>query len=131
MEKKTIIAALIGLILCFVIIPAITVGSADFLAVNTTYQTTILGCNATYIITIENVGDETDTFDLAVINIDNASLAVLSQYSITINKGQSADITLNVTDSNTEGPYYVNVTATSQTDALTDVVNTITAVVED
>jgi len=132
MDIKIKITILIGFVLCILVIPAITVGSADFMSVDAMYKTTTLGCNTTYLITIENIWDETDTYDLSVINNNNASLAVLSQYNITIEAGQNAIITLTFADNDTIGPYYINVNATSQTDVdKTDEIETITAVVED
>jgi len=123
---------LIGFVLCILGITSLSVGSAGFLTVDTIYQTTILGYNTTYQITIENIRDETDNYDLNVININNASLAVLSQYNITIEAGQHTNITLTVADNDTIGPYYINVNATSQSNPdLTDEIETITAVIED
>jgi len=106
-------------------------GNGDFLTVNTITQTTLLGSNATYLITIENIGDETDTFSLRVINMDNASIAVLNQTEIILDPGQSGDVILNVTDDLITGPYYVLVNVTSQTIGLTDEVETTTAVIEE
>lgn len=132
MDKKLKIIVLIGFVLCILVIPGITLGSTDFLTVDTMYHDTAIGYNATYLITIENIWDETDTYDLRIINIDNASLAVLSQYNITLEAGQHANITLTVADHDTIGPYYINVNATSQSNpGLTDEVETITAVIED
>jgi hypothetical protein len=120
-------------ILCAVAIPVIIgiVGTDDFLTVGAITRTTTLGNNASYQITIENIGDETDTFSLTAINADNASIAVLSQTEITIDSGQSGTAILNVTDDLVAGPYYVLVNATSQTIGLTDEVETTTAVVEE
>ncbi len=130
---KNIFALLCIGILCAVAIPVIIgiVGNDDFVTVNTITQTTFLGRNATYLITIENIGNETDTFSLTAINTDNASIAVLSQTEITIDSGQSGTAILNVTDDLVAGPYYVLVNATSQTIGLTDEVETTTAVVEE
>jgi uncharacterized membrane protein len=131
MDTKVKIAALIGLAFCVLMIPAITVGSGDFLAVNETYQIAALGCNATYLVTIGNAGDETDTYDLTLTNVDGAGLAVLSKYSVALDAGQSTNITLSVADSDTVGPYYVNVNVTSRNDSgVTDEIETVTAVVE-
>jgi len=132
MDTKVKIAALIGLAFCVLIIPASTVGSGDFLAVDETYQIVALGCNATYLVTVENAGDETDTYDLTLTNVDGAGLAVLSKYSVALDAGQSANITLSVADSDTVGPYYVNVNVTSRNDSgVTDEIETVTAVVEE
>ena len=116
-----------------VAIPAIIgeFASDDFLTVNTITQTTTLGSNATYLITIKNIGNETDTFNLSAINPDNASVASLSQSEITLDAGQSGTVILNVTDDLITGPYSVLVNATSQTTGLSEEVETITAVVEE
>ena len=51
---------------------------------------------------------------------------------MTLDPGASANVTLSVADSDTVGPYYVNVDATSQTDSgVTDEIETVTAVVEE
>jgi uncharacterized membrane protein len=120
-------------ILCAVAIPVIVgiVGNEDFLTVDAITRTTALGNNASYQVTIENIGDETDTFSLTAINMDNASIAVLSQTEILLDPGQSGNVVLNVTDDLVAGPYYVLVNATSQTIGLTGEVETTTAVVEE
>jgi len=107
------------------------IGQEDFIAVNTITQTTTLGSNATYLFTIKNTGNETDTFILTAINPDNASVASLSQSIITLDPGQSGTVILNVTDDLITGPYSVLVNATSQTTGLSEEVETITAVVEE
>ena len=118
---------------CAIAIPVIIAEFAtdDFVTVNTITQTTSLGNNAAYQITIKNIGDETDTFSLTTINADNASIAVLSQTEIILDPGQSENAILNVTDDLVIGPYYVLVNATSQATGMTDGVETITAVVEE
>ncbi len=118
---------------CTIAIPAIIAdfASNDFVTVNTITRTTTLGNNASYQITIENIGAETDTFSLIAINTDNASIAVLSQTELILDQGQSGDVVLNVTDDLVAGPYCVLVNATSQTIGLTDEVETVTAVVEE
>lgn len=135
MEKRTksILALTCIVIVCAIAIPAIIAEftSDDFLTVNTITQTTTLGKNASYQITIENSGTETDSFSLAAINTDNASIAVLSQTEMILDPGQSGTAILNVTDDLVAGPYYVLVNATSQTTGLTDEVETTTAAVED
>ena len=130
---KNIFALLCIGILCAVAIPVILgiVGDDDFLTVGAITRTTTLGNNASYQITIENIGDETDTFSLIAINTDNASIAVLSQTEMILDQGQSGNVVLNVTDDLIAGPYYVLVNATSQTIGLTDEVETTTAVVEE
>jgi uncharacterized membrane protein len=119
-------------VLSAIAISAINAGSDGFLTADTTYQIAALGCNATYLVTIENTGDETDTYDMTLTNVDGAGLAVLSKYSVTLDAGQSTNITLSVADSDTVGPYYVNVNATSRNDSgVTDEIETVTAVVEE
>ena len=134
MEKRTeaIFAFLCIGIVCAVAMPVI-IGEYDnsFLTVNTTSQITTLGSNATYLLTITNTGNETDTFNLSTINIDDASVAVLNPFVIILDAEQSGNITLNVTDDFIIGPYCVLVNVTSQTSGLTDEVETITAVVEE
>jgi len=121
-------------IFCAIAISTIIVAefaTDDFLSVNTITQTTTLGSNATYLFTIRNTGNETDTFILSAINPDNASVASLSQSIITLDPGQSGTVILNVTDDLITGPYSVLVNATSQTTGLSDELETITAVVEE
>ena len=132
-SKKSILALVCIAIFCTIAISAIIAefGSGDFISVNTITQTTTLGNNTTYIITINNIGNETDTYNLIAINMDNASVASLSQSTLILDSGQSGDILLNVTDELIPGPYCVLVNATSQTTALTGEVETITAVVEE
>ena len=128
---KSFITLACIVVLCAIAISAIA-GPGGFLTADTTCQITTLGCNATYLLTIENTGDGTDTYNLTVTNIDNASLAVLSKYSVTLDTGQSTNITLSVADSETVGPYNIIVNATSQTDSgVTDEIEVITAVVEE
>ncbi len=137
MKKRTkkILALVFIATVCAIAIPAIIAEFAtdDFVTVNTITQTTVLGSNATYLVTIKNTdtGNETNTFSLTVINMDDASVAVLSQTEIILDSGQSGNVILNVTDDLVIGPYYVPVNATSQTTGLTDGVETITAVIEE
>ena len=135
MEKRTknTLALVCIVMVCAIAIPAIIAdfASGDFITVNTIIRTTTLGENASYQITIENIGDETDTFYLTAINTDNASIAVLSQTEMILDPGQSGNAILNVTDDLVAGPYYVLVNATSQTIGMTDEVETTTAVVEE
>jgi len=132
-RAKSIFALVCIAILCAVTMPVIIgiIGHEDFITVNTITQTTTLGSNATYLITIKNIGNETDAYNLTAINIDNASVASLSQSKITLDAGQSGNAVLNVTDELVTGPYSVLVNATSQTTGLNDEVETITAVVEE
>ena len=132
---KSVFALVCMAILCAIAatMPVIIgiIGQEDFIAVNTITQTTTLGSNATYLFTIKNTGNETDTFILTAINPDNASVASLSQSIITLDPGQSGTVILNVTDDLITGPYSVLVNATSQTTGLSEEVETITAVVEE
>jgi len=129
---KSFIALTCIVVLCAIVIPAIIAVPDGFLTANTTSQITILGCNATYLITIENTGNEADTYNLTTTNIDDASVAVLNQSAITLDAGCSGNVTLNVTDDDIIGPYCVVVNATSQTNAgVTDGIEILTAVVEE
>ncbi|MBW2965783.1 carboxypeptidase regulatory-like domain-containing protein [Candidatus Woesearchaeota archaeon] len=84
--------------------------------------------NAVYTITIMNIGNTADIFDLAVNNIDGATTANLNQSTASLGPGASADFTLTVGDS-TVGTYTVNITATSQTDiTATDEIQIVTTV---
>lgn len=129
---KSFIALTCIAILCAIAIPAIIAGPDGFITADTTSQITVMGCNATYLITIENVGDETDIYNLTTTNIDNASVVVLNQSAITLDAGCSGNVTLDVTDDDIIGPYCVVVNATSRTNAeVTDGIEIITAVVEE
>ena len=132
--KKSILVLAGIVIVCAIAVPAIIgeLPSEGFVTTNTTSQVTVLGNHATYLITIENTGNVTDVYSISVINVDNASVAVLNQTEISLDGGQSGNVTLNVTDTEIIGPYCVMVNATSQADAdVTDEVETLTAVVED
>ena len=135
MKKKiTIFITLISTVLLFAIVTTtILAGLSDsFLITDTASQITVLGCNATYRIMIENPGNETDTYNLTITNIDNASVVVLDQSGITLDAGCTGNVTLNVTDDDIIGPYCVIVNATSQTNAVvTDEIEIVTAVIED
>jgi len=129
---KSLIALTCITLLCAIAIPAIIAGPDGFITADTTSQITVIGCNATYLITIENTGDETDTYNLTTTNIDNASVVVLNRSAITLDAGCSWNVTLNVTDDDIIGPYCVVVNATSQTNAeVTGELEIITAVVEE
>ncbi len=131
--KKGLFAMMCIVIVCAIAIPAIIgeFATDDLITVNTITQTTTLGNNTTYLITLTNIGNENETFNLTAINIDNVSVASLSQTTITLDTGQSGDLLLNVTDELIPGPYCVLVNATSQTTVLSDEVVTTTAVVEE
>jgi len=129
---KSFIALTCIAILCAIAISASVAESGGFLTADTTSQITVLGHNATYLITIENNGNETDTYNLIAANIDNGSIAALNQSAITLDAGCSGNVTLSVTDNDDIGPYCVILNATSQTNAeMTDEIEIITAVVEE
>ena len=134
-KTKSILALVCIAMVCAIAIPAIIAEftTDDFVTINTITQTTTLGNNATYLITIKNTdtGNETNTFSLTAINMDDASVAVMSQTEIILDPGQSGTVILNVTDDLVIGPYYVLVNATSQATGMSDGVETITAVVEE
>jgi len=134
-KTKSILALVCIAMVCAIAIPAIIAEftTDDFVTINTITQTTTLGSNATYLITIKNTdtGNETNTFSLTAINMDDASVAVMSQTEIILDPGQSGTVILNVTDDLVIGPYYVLVNATSQSTGMSDGVEIITAVVEE
>ena len=128
---KSFIALTCIAVSCAIAIPAVIAEHDGFLTANTTSRIMVLGCNATYLITIENTGNEADTYNLNTTNIDNASVVVLNRSAITLGAGCSGNVTLNVTDDDIIGPYCVIVNATSQTNAeVTDGIEIVTAVVE-
>ena len=129
---KSFIALAYIVVSCAIVIPAIIAVPDGFLTANTTSQITVMGCNATYLLTIENTRDETDIYNLTTTNIDDASVVVLNQSAITLDAGCSGNVTLNVTDDDIIGPYCVIVNATSRTNAeVTDEIEIITAVIEE
>ena len=132
-KTKKISITLISTVVFAIVTTTILAGLSDgFLTANTTNQITVLGCNATYLITIENTGDETDTYNLTITNIDSAGVAVLNQSVISLDAGCSGNLTLNVTDDDIIGPYCVVVNATAQANAdVTDEIEIVTAVVEE
>jgi hypothetical protein len=71
---KSFIALVCTAVLCVIAISATIADTDGFLTADTTSQITVLGCNATYLITIENTGDETDTYNLSTTNIGDAML---------------------------------------------------------
>ncbi len=86
------------------------------------------GENATYVLTLENTGEREDTFTIAVENVDNADVAVLDRYEVSLPPENSTKITLTVGDAD-EGDYVVNVTAVSLNDTgVRDSVTTLTKV---
>jgi len=99
------------------------------LTVDKTEETTTTNVNATHTLTVNNTGTDTDTFDLIVDNADNAAVADLSEYQVTLASEANATVLLNVTDETANG-YRVNVTAISQGNtSVFDYVNTTTTVV--
>lgn len=92
--KKGLFAMMCIVIVCAIAIPAIIgeFATDDLITVNTITQTTTLGNNTTYLITLTNIGNENETFNLTAINIDNVSVASLSQTTITLDTGQSGDL---------------------------------------
>ncbi|HDN65223.1 MAG TPA: hypothetical protein ENF23_02830 [Methanosarcinales archaeon] len=131
-ETKIFITLTCIAVVCAITIPAIIAGHDGFITADTTSQIMVTGCNATYLITIENTGAETDTYNLTTTNIDNASVVVLNRSAITLDAGCSGNVTLNVADDDIIGPYWVVVNATSQTnEEVTDGIEIITAVVEE
>jgi len=129
---KSFIALTCIAVLCVIAISAIIAVPDGFLTANATSQITVMGCNATYLITIENTGYETDTYDLTTTNIDDAGVVVLNRSAITLDAGCNGNVTLNVTDDDIIGPYCVVVNATSQTNAeVTDEIEIVTAVIEE
>ena len=129
---KSFIALTCIVALCTIAIPAIIAGPDGFLTADITSQIAVMGCNATYLLTIENIGDETDTYNLTITNIDNASVVMLNRSTITIDAGCSGNVTLNVTDNDVMGPYSAIVNVTSLTnEEVTDEIEVLTAVVEE
>ncbi|MGB2841568.1 MAG: hypothetical protein WBC40_03685 [Halobacteriota archaeon] len=99
------------------------------LTADKTEESTTTSVNATYTLTVNNTGTDTDTFDLIVDNADNAAVADLSEYQVTLTSGETQTVLLNVTDETANG-YRVNVTAISQGNtSVFDYVNTTTTVV--
>jgi uncharacterized membrane protein len=77
-------------------------------------QNTRQNIEAVYTLTVTNEQPVADTFDLSLVNIDNASVAELSQSTIAVGAWSSEAVSLNVTDE-TEGTYLVKAVAVSQT----------------
>jgi subtilase family serine protease/uncharacterized membrane protein len=86
--------------------------------------TTTETVNATYIMTISNLQPQADTFNLSLINSDNAAVAQLSQSTINLEAWASATFSLNVTDE-TAGIYNVTVQAKSQSNPAVSVLRPI------
>ncbi|MDD2778468.1 MAG: VCBS domain-containing protein, partial [Methanocellales archaeon] len=76
-------------------------------------QTTVPHVNATYELKITNTGNFTDTFTLAVVQIDSVDVAELNTTTISnLAVGESRNVTLNVTDAD-GGTHNVTVNVTS------------------
>ncbi len=93
-------------------------------------KTVAPGEAATYVVTVQNTGSDTDSFALSVENPDGADTAVVNQTAITdLGAGESAAVLLTVSDPE-EGAYRVNVSATSQgKPSVSDTITTTTMVV--
>jgi len=87
------------------------------LSVDSNNKSTTPNVNATYTITIRNIGVEDDTYNISIANIDNASIAHLSKYRVWLPAGGSETVLLNVTDE-MYGKYRVDVIviSTNETD---------------
>lgn len=84
--------------------------------------------NASYILTIQNTGNQQDTFNLTVVNTRADSAILSGATTETLNAGASATRTLNVKDG-ASGTYDVTVIAVSQKDpAKQDSIRTSTLV---
>jgi len=107
---------------------SITLGTFGVIVWPDSSAKTATNVNASYTIYITNNGTVNDTYNLTVINIHAADIAVLSQNTITVVAGGTGSVTLYVTDSQS-GTYRVNVTATSQLNSsVTDEITTVTTV---
>ena len=85
--------------------------------------------DATYTLTVKNLGTNTDNYTLTVDNVSNADIAILNTSTIqNLSAGAKRVVLLTVRDE-AAGTYIVNVTATSEADKnVTDTVSTITKV---
>ncbi|UZE93591.1 MAG: lamin tail domain-containing protein [Candidatus Pacearchaeota archaeon] len=93
---------------------------------DTYYQEILPGINATYTIFVNNTGTSPNTFNLSVQNLNNADIAALDIYQMTLNAGETQNTTLYVSDT-TPGIYNVTVTATdSDNSSVFDITNNIT-----
>ncbi|RLG62378.1 hypothetical protein DRO02_08120, partial [archaeon] len=98
------------------------------LTVDKTKKSTTPNVNATYLITVENIGTRTDNYTLVIDNPMNASVAELNKKSVRLLPGANETVMLNVTDEKL-GTYMVNVTAISEGDPNKfDHINTTTVV---
>jgi uncharacterized membrane protein len=84
---------------------------------------------ATYLLTVENTGSDTDSYDLSIENLDSAAVAQLNRTSVlNLAAGAKADVLLTVSDPD-EGAYRVNIAATSRgRPGVSDTISTTTTV---
>jgi len=75
-------------------------------------QTTNENVNATYLLTVTNIGSTADTYTLSVLNIEGATTAALNRTLMQLSGGASDIVALNVTNT-AAGTFNVTVTATS------------------
>jgi len=98
------------------------------LTVDTEAKTTIEGEKATYILTVKNTGNVTDSFELTYTNPDNANVVDLDRTQVTLNASETETVALTVGTA-TAGTFGIHVTATSQGDSSkADFVSTTTTV---
>lgn len=103
------------------------VRAVDIWAVPTS-QTVDVGVSATYVITVNNTGTVTNTFNISFANLDNASIVQLSGTQLVLNPGQNGTVNLTVANNN-PGMFDVDVTATDADNAtVTDTDSTQTNV---
>jgi uncharacterized membrane protein len=98
------------------------------LTVDTEAKTTIEGEKATYILTVKNTGNVTDSFELTYTNPDNANVVDLDRTQVTLAASETETVALTVGTA-TAGTFGIHVTATSQGDSSkADFVSTTTTV---
>jgi subtilase family serine protease len=92
-------------------------------------KTVAPGVPATYLLTVENTGSDTDSYNLSIENVNGAAVAQLNRTSVlNLAAGAKADVQLTVSDPDV-GAYLVNVTATSQGHpGVSDTITTLTTV---
>lgn len=96
------------------------------LTVNTTAQVVAPDVNATYLLTVKNIGAETDDYTLSYTNPQNAIVSLSKTEITNLPVGGEEPVFLYV-KSASKGTFHVNVTATSAYGP-TDYVNTTTTV---
>ncbi|MFV9677109.1 MAG: PGF-CTERM sorting domain-containing protein, partial [Methanosarcinales archaeon] len=103
-----------------------TEGYAVSISTDDAEETVAPNVKATYTLTVENDGTKADNYTLSLDS--NADVAELDITNITIEKGKTQNVSLNVSDAS-PGTYTVNVTVESQTETnVTDMVSTVTTV---